>query len=317
MPSSEYWKSTASGSTSWATAANWQGGVPASTDTPGIFQGVADIDGGLNQSAVTLGAGGLTVTSGFTGTAGEATVEGASLQINSPLFRFLRAFSGGNFVDGGTTRFRLNPGTVTACKVVVDATGGPADEGLGAVQLTAGGTTTGEVDVNGGFVSLAGRPGEAFTLNRLNVSGGVVVVGAGTVFGGTTPKLVQDDGTVLLSAGVATLTQVGGTLYSNGTGAITTAVVSGECHFNHRPASGDAFDTLTVEADGVAIFDEDPRGLTILNVIQCYKGARIRVFGKGQVNVASSGGLKFRVLDGEPGDVVIEGASDDVTVALS
>jgi hypothetical protein len=313
---SPYWKNTAAGSTSWATAGNWQGGVPASTDTPSIFQGSADINTGLNQSAVTLGAGGLTVTSGFTGTAAESTVEGASLQINSPLFHFMRAFIGGTYVEGGTTRFRINPGTVTPCKVVVDTTGAPADNGMGAVSLTAGGTTTGEVDVNGGTVDLAGRAGDTFTLNRLNVSGGVVIVGAGVTFGGTTPKIVQDDGVLVLSAGVATLSKTGGTVYTNGTGAITTATVDGECHFSHRP-TGDAFTDLTVKAGGVVIFDEDPRGLTIANVIQAYAGARIRVFGKAQVNVAGTGGLKVHVLDGGPGDVVIEGADDDCTFALS
>jgi hypothetical protein len=314
MPTSEYWIGP-TGSQPWTTAGNWQGGVPASTDTPSILTGTSDINTGLNQSAVTLGAGGLTVASGFTGTAGEAAANGAFIQINSPLFRFLRSFVNGQFVDGGTTRFKLDILAATAAKVIVDATGSPADAGFGAVRLR-GGTTTGEVDVNGGFVDLAGIPGDAFTLNALNVSGGNVIVGAGTVFGGTTPKLVQDDGTVLLSAAVATLTQSGGTLYSNGTGAITTATAGGECHFNHRPA-GAAFTDLTVRSGGVAIFDEDPRGLTITNVIQCYKGARIRVFGKGQVNVAGSGGLKIHVVGGEIGDVTIEGASDDVTVAFS
>lgn len=308
---SPYLKTTASGSTSWATAGNWQGGVPAATDTPSIFQGTADLDSGLDQHTVTLGAGGLTVTSGFTGTAGEATVEGASLQIASPLFRFLRQFNGGSFVDGGTTRFRLNPGTGTATDVFVEATGSPADEGLGAVQLTGGGTTTGTVSVSGGFVSLAGRPGETFTLNAAKVTGGTLIVGAGVTFGGTAPALTQDDGTVVLSAALATLVQTGGTLYSNGTGAVTTATVRGECHFNHRPG-GAAFATLTIEEGGVAIFDEDPRGLTVTNTILMHRGSRLRVFGGTQINVGGSGGLRYQTVGCDAGDVTIEGAVDAV-----
>jgi len=311
----ESWKG-GTGSQPWTTAGNWLGSVPAAGDAARILTGASNINSGLDQHTLVTGLD-LVLESGFTGQIGADDGGSGTDALWVPVTRLFvtKGFVSGSFVDGGATRARFK--LVGAAKVIVQATGSPVDNGRGAVQLL-GMDNTSEVDVQGGTVDIAAKPGDTATVNKVKVSGGTLIIGEGTTISGSTPGVYQDDGQILidgLAATLATLTQYGGLLNSRGIAYIQTVSVNGEAHLGHRAASGNDCDTITVENGGQLFLDDDPRAFKTLNPIKAYRGAYIQLFDKNQL-VTNGGAGQIQCVGCGPGDITVV-CGQDLTLTLT
>lgn len=310
------WKG-GTGSQAWSTAGNWTNGVPAAGDQARILTGTSNINSGLDQHTLVSGID-LVIGSGFTGTIGADDGGVGTDALWIPVTRLIleKSYVSGSFVDGGLTRGRFK--LVGAAKVVIQASGSPTDNGRGAVQLS-GMDNTSEVDIQGGSVSIAAKPGDTATINKVKVSGGVCIIGEGTTFSGTAPAISQDDGELLvdgLAATLATLTQYGGLVNTRGTAAITAITINGEAHLGHRlTGAGNASDTVTVDNQGQCFLDDDPRVFPVLNPIILMRGAFLQAFDKTQVSV-NGGNFKFTCSGCGIGDVTVN-AGQGLTAELT
>jgi hypothetical protein len=310
------WKG-GTGSQAWSATGNWTtGAAPVAADSPRVLVGTSNINSGLDQHTLASGVD-LVFESGFTGQIGADDGGTATDALWIPVTRLFvtKGYVNGAFVDGGMTRGRFK--LVGAAKVIVQATGSPVDAGRGAVQLS-GMDNTSEVDVQGGSVSIAAKPGDTATVNKVKVSGGVCILGEGTTVSGTGNGVWQDDGEVLidgLAATLASLTQYGGTLNSRGIAYIQTVSVNGETHLGHRAASGNDCDTITVENGGQLFLDDDPRQFKTLNPIKLYRGAFLQLFDKSQL-VTNGGSGQIQLVGCGPGDVTII-CGQDLTLTVT
>lgn len=183
----------------WNTAANWvEGVVPVATNHV-LITGSNKIIYGLRQGSVAIN--GFTVVPTYTGIIGGP---GKPLVIDPDIFNF--AGTGISYIDIGSA----------AIAVSVTATATPSSGAAGLYLLGSGITT---LSVTGGTVAVATASGETATITTAQCSGaGVVYLGSGLTL--TTFHLVS--GTGYLSCAATTVNADSGTLYTLGTGAITT-----------------------------------------------------------------------------------------------
>lgn len=214
------WTGATSGD--WATAGNWDGGVPANSDDVILDNNAVDVDEGLDQSGVQLAS--LTITQSYTGRVGTAA---AYLQIGATKVS-IGSYSGPGY-PGGSGRICLDVGTEPATIEVHDTSSSPTETYLPPVRIKAADAAT-TVHVRKGRVGLACVPGETSTVASVNVSYSTnpasdaeVVIGSGV----TMATLNQTGGVVTLQAAATTINLAGGTLHTRGSGAITTLNVSG------------------------------------------------------------------------------------------
>lgn len=122
------------------------------------------------------------------------------------------------------------------------------------------------LQMEGGRVGIAtNTPSDTSTIGTINVSGGVLDIGAGV----TLTSVEQDDGTINSYSGASgqTYTCNGGTLNLLGSTIVGTvyALSGGTVNLNVRPASGAALTTLNLRG-GVLDLTGNPAPLTITNV---------------------------------------------------
>jgi hypothetical protein len=119
-------------------------------------------------------------------------------------------------------------------------------------------------------------PGDAYTLSQVNVTGAGGKLNLGS--GGTLTTIYQSNGAIILNCAVTTINQIGGSLTTFGSGAITTANVSGV--FNSE--STGTITTLAVKGSGVADFSGSSLARTVTNA---------SITGKGQINAKTGQAL--------------------------
>lgn len=100
-------------------------------------------------------------------------------------------------------------------------------------------------------------PGAAYTLSQCNITGQSARVNLGS--GGTLTTIYQSSGNAVANCAFTTLTQQGGTLQTEGTGAVTTATVGGTYTSN----STGTITTLTVTNGGLADFTKTSLARTV------------------------------------------------------
>jgi hypothetical protein len=205
MPSIKTWIGTDG---NYGTAANFSpAGVPGAGDTVRLIPGRGgSISSGLAATANILAA--FIVERGCPWLIGSRTL--GPLQIKTQRFEY---------AGTGESWFDLSSQAVDP-RVMATASVTTGYRGLYLV-----GSALGVLDVIGGSVGVAVNPGETATLTTARVagSGGDLWLGAGT----SLTNLDQHDGECRLRCALAALSQMGGDLVSEETGAITAGTLLG------------------------------------------------------------------------------------------
>jgi hypothetical protein len=200
----------------WATAASWSpSGVPATGDDVYLENSTASVTGGFVQTAKYLAS--LNIAQSFTGYVGDdvnyLTVGAVKTTIG---------YNTGPGAPSGSQRINLNLDINTG-SVTVYNTGTPYTSTVPSVLIKEVNALA-TLEVKGGYVGVAFKTGESSTLSSVTVSGNSYVsIGSGTTL--TTFK--QTGGTNTLLCAATTVTSEGGTLTTDGTGAITAMTVDG------------------------------------------------------------------------------------------
>ena len=267
---SYFWSSTAS--TDPTLGANWTksdgttGAAPASGDDVfiGAVAGLALANiASADMSAVALNS--LTIASTYTGTIG-------STDTTSPNFGYWKigaatwtigAPSADGVVYGGSGRIKIDFGS-TAFSGTVLATGSSADGGSEPLRILANSAASRLVVLGGRMGVATNLPGEAATIGQIDVAGGgaIASLGAGVTW---TNANVSGGGALSLASGSGGTLSVasGGSAHTTGGGAIATINAGGTALLGHRPASGNAIDTLHLFPTGTADFSQNPAAVTV------------------------------------------------------
>jgi hypothetical protein len=228
----------------YSVAANWSpSGVPSASDHVRIpASSTQNISSGLDQSAVAIGD--FIVEEGYSGTIGSAT---GYLQIDPDRFEFNG--SGQSWIDIGSAAIDV--------QILGTATASTGERGL-----YLKGSAIDELAILGGNVGVAAVHGETATVTTCRVTGPTadVWVGAGT----TLTTLNVSQGTVRLRCAATTVTQYGGTLYTEESGAITTINLEGGTLY---PNSSGTITTLNADG-GTADFTASGLGRTVSTLKQ-------------------------------------------------
>ncbi len=254
------WIGVVSVSTGWSTASAWFDNTtgatatvaPATGDTVNFDASAVGAMTGDNQSAITVAQ--MNLKSAFTQTVG---TQGSPLQIGATIIRIGDTAAGQT--GNGSGRINLNLGSVQSTILVLNTAGSGLDSGLEPVRIK-GTNASNSIEVLGGTVGIAtDSNGDAATFAAVNMSSGIVDVGAGATITAATIK-----GGVFNSLSCpTTLTQYGGSSANGGTGSCTTAnLYGGKSAFSCRPASGNTVGTLLL-AGGIADFTGNPLAATI------------------------------------------------------
>lgn len=252
--------STASrGPSDWNTAANWMtGAVPVTGDSVTIDgRSEADILYGLDQDGVTLAA--LTIGHGLANQVGTLTYP---LRISATACTIGEAAADGS-VGSGSQLVNLNFGTAQNTTRVIQ-TNAMGTSGYPPVQIV-GTHASNAITIEDGVVGLGTAvPAQAYTY-AVNVTGRGARYTLGS--GGTVATLNQSKnaGEGVVYCALTTLNLDGGTVRTEGTGAITTANVSGTLVSN----STGTITTLNVQGSGFADFTQTTaaRTVTTVNII--------------------------------------------------
>ena len=202
----------------WATAANWDGGVPGNGDDVVLQHSSQSVTAGFAQGAIDLAS--LRIDQSFTGQIGDAD---NYLVIGSTLVTIGQSSGESGASPAGSSLIKLNLDT-TATAVTVHNTGGSAESGRQALRLLLDNAAN-VVSIRKGSVSIAADAGEESELATLNISfvDGVtsdadVIIGSGV----TLATVQKTGGSLALKCAVTTLTNRAGSVRTSGTGAITT-----------------------------------------------------------------------------------------------
>ena len=243
-----------SGPSSWNTAANWSGGsVPVNSDSVTLDQRMAAaVLYGLDQSAVALTK--LTIQKGSkaVGTvSAPLRISATTCEVNKP------PTDGSNPSAASVVNldFGLN---ATTCTVWGSASSGST--GLEPVMVK-GTHTSNVLNVYDGSVGLAtNKPADTATVPTINARGSNtrVTIGSGS---NTVTALNVKDAKVILRTAASTVTTDGGTLVTEGSGAITTANIAGAADLQ----STGTITTLNIEPGGDVTTVNTARTATISN----------------------------------------------------
>lgn len=273
----------ATGPNHFNNADNWTGAtVPVDSDDVVYDSGSVSCLYGLSQGTVTPAS--ITITQGFTGRIGLATVntDDTAYPYAEYRTRYLTLCASGDSLNTavmigggeglGSPRINLdcNTGQVTAAIINSGASEVP---GVPAVCLQ-GTHASNVVSISRGSVGIAFLAGESATVATLNVgyrtnqpSDAVVVCGAAT----TLTTVNQSGGTLSTSSAITTMTLSGGE-WTHLAGAVTAANIDGgACRY--RATS--TLTTAQVGGAGELDFRQDPRGRTVTNC-DLYQGGILR-----------------------------------------
>ncbi len=266
-----------SSSNDWATAGNWApSGVPANGDDVYIDGSASNVDiaDGLNQSAVTLAS--LRVSATYTGRIGTAS---AYLQVGATALDIGTPAQGGT-TPSGSTRIKINLGSVQSAVTIHSTSTSSADTGLDPVRII-GTHASNTLTVLSGRVGVATtNPSESSTIATLNVVGqsSFATTGAGVTLG----TVSNNGGNVVANSAITTLNAIAGTTFARGDGAITTVNADGgECFLWNRSGSTDIG---TLNWNGAMLnFRGEPTSLTI-GATNIKRGGTCQVFSSSQVD---------------------------------
>lgn len=254
-----------SGPKFWSVAANWSGGaVPGNSDTVYIENSSKDICYGLAQSGVTLTA--LNVAKSFTGKIGLPTYNATGYYEYRATYLAISAttVSIGDGDGQGSGRIKIDTGS-NAATLNITATGPQAESGVPSL-LWKGAHASNAMNVYSGSIGIAALAGETATLPTLRVSYLSNLAGDANIVcgsGATLTTINKVGGLLIINSAATTITQTGGTLTIQGTGAVTTLNLrdAGQCFYN----TTGTLTTLNIagESEPVIDFSQDMRAKTV------------------------------------------------------
>ncbi len=260
--SSIYW---VGGTTAWGTGANWSGAAaPVDADSATFDQNGTTAVAGSDQSAIELAA--LYVLSTYIYDFG---TNGTPMKVDATLVEIGRA-SKSSTAGAHSGRINLWTPDLASTFLIFGTKTSSTDSGKEPVRIKSAATSGNKLIMSG-----AGRVGVAtdsigdtaqFDEIACLSSGAIINVGSGT----TLTKWRQELGTGNLYGALTTIQQDGGVLYTYGSGAITTANISGTAYLG----SSGTITTLNVLPGGRANGLQDSRAKTVAT-INLYKGATL------------------------------------------
>jgi len=257
---------SATGKHFWDNADNWTTGtIPANTDDIYFDAGDVPCLYNIDQNGLTLGS--LNITQNYEGYIGLPDYNednGAAVyrEYREPYLKIsATTVNVGQGAGNGSGRIKWNAGSVNTTLNVFN-TGRTLEDGVESLQFVGTGSAN-VVNVKKGSVAIARQAGETATVATLKVSyndnpagDAQVRVGSGTTL--TTVYAIA--GTTEVFCAFTTARVWGGTLITNGTGAVTTLDIdSGTVHSN----STGTVTTATVGTEGALYMTGDPRARTI------------------------------------------------------
>jgi len=276
------------GPSDWSSTANWSGGaLPGGAADQDVYIEDSDVDilYGLDQSGISNALDSLNIAQSYTGKIASNGAYGAAgdyLQIKTSALNIGYNHGPGN--PAGSGRIKIDLGS-TACTVIIDNAGINTDTAKPSIRLLANNAAT-NIRVRKGKVGIAFEAGETATVGTITPSfvsqkttDADVYIGPGV----TMTTLDQTGGDVISQCAMTTATTGGGTLKTEGSGAITTMNVKGGTVTSNSTgtittvnATGGTTDftksvaartvtTLKIEAG--ATLKYDPNDLTITNKV--------------------------------------------------
>lgn len=241
-------------------AQNWSlEAIPTSSDDVVFDTGSVDVLYTLNQSAVSIGS--------FTVAKGCSSVFGR-FDNGKPIYLRIAPTSLRYEGNGSLAMFDIGSANISP---VITSYGTPASTGRYAAYIKGSNIAT--LTVNKGKVSVASLPNETTTVATLIVgyvstlaSDAEVTVGSGV----TLTTLNQAGGTATIGCAATTLTNAAGsTLYTTGTGAVTTVNAYGTAYLS----SSGTITTLNAYGTVDLTKDRTARTITTTNL---YAGATVK-----------------------------------------
>lgn len=260
-----------SGPNDWSTAANWSGGaIPANSDNVYIEDSDVDILYGLDQNGVTPTS--LNIAMNYTGKIGlpytnEDSSSGSYIEYRERYLKIGAATVNIGRGDGaGSQRINLDLGTTNATVNVFNS--GSPESGRERAILLQDTNASSVLNIERGSVGVALEAAQTAQLATLRIgyvnskaSDSQVRTGPGL----TLATLTMAGGVVTCGHAITTVNQDDGTLTLEGTGAVTTLVVTGgTCFYN----TTGTLTTGTVAGLGILDFSQDLRSKTVTNAIE-------------------------------------------------
>ena len=279
------------GSISWATGANWSGGVaPAAGDRVFLTQGNAKIDSGLATGLTGVSKlAGLYVYDGFTGEIGTTALFGGYLVLGTTDFQYgLRANNSANpNTTAGPQWAKIDFGTdpVTG---IVHSTGSPKNTGYEALLLK-GTNAANLLTVQGGSVGLGNDNGATGQYGDVRLVSGVL-----NAYDGVTVGTAEQDAGVMVvrKAALTTFRQYGGEARLYGDEVVATAYVGGMTYFYNRNTGAASIGSLTITTTGTADPSPNPAAFTVTNPIKVQPGGKLVLAHGGQGTMQAGGDLQ-------------------------
>ena len=230
--------------------------IPQATEHVRIPAGSGTISSNMDQSAVAIGD--FIVESGYLNNIGASTGTGAgtgSLLIDPNRFEF-NATSGTAYIDLFTA----------AIPISIIGTGQSSTPGVQGLNLRGSALTV--IEVRGGQVGFAARPGEALTATTLRIIGKTsrVIVGNGV----TLTNLHQFDGQSFVRCAVTTTILYGGKVTTEENGAFTTITQHGGEHIYNTSGT-----ITTYNLYGGTLDEQQSGAARTISTLNKYRGSSI------------------------------------------
>lgn len=264
----------ATGPSDWNNTANWSlGATPVATNDVYIESSNIPILYNLSHAAVTLNS--LNIAASYTGQIGNPRFNSNGYLESRGTYLLIAAttINIGYGQGTGSSLIKINTGSVQTL-MNISQTDSPTEAGLGSVQFL-GTHASNVINIVEGNLSVGLYGGEAATVLTLRVgyltnvqTDAFVNIGAGVTLG----TLTQYGGTVWEACTATTVNSQAGLLYCTGTSAYTTLNATGG---SVTYMSSGTITTLLLSNGGAIDFSQDPRGRTITNTVNVYKGSRL------------------------------------------
>lgn len=250
---------TATGPNYFDNVDNWSGGaVPTGSDDVFFDDGNVDCLYGLDQNATTLTS--LTISARYTGKIGLPIKNGSgSAQYAEYRDTYLKISATtvtiGRGTGNGSGRIKINFGTVQTA-ISVFNTGSRTESGFPSLMLR-GTNASNVLNVYNGDVGVAILAAETATIATLRQVGGTVYCGSGV----TLTTITKSGGTLTTESAATTVTNEGGDFTAKG-GAHTTINMQGGTLYYE---SSGTITTLSVYQNGTANFNNTNITRTVTN----------------------------------------------------